>query len=57
MGARDAIRGVSTFFLVWLHLPESRGFSITQRDFADAWLKHIHYMWDGGTHLEYDRHP
>ncbi len=32
--------------LVWLHLVEQRGFDLTQRDFADAWLAHIHYMWD-----------
>lgn len=32
--------------LVWLHLLEARGFNLTQRDFADAWLEHIHYMWD-----------
>lgn len=32
--------------LVWLHLIEQRGFALTQRDLADAWLAHIHYMWD-----------
>ncbi len=32
--------------LVWLHLVEQRGFDLTQQDFADAWLAHIHYMWD-----------
>lgn len=32
--------------LVWLHLLEQRGFALTQRDLADAWLAHIHYMWD-----------
>ena len=32
--------------LVWLDLVEHRGFALTQRDFADAWLAHIHYMWD-----------
>lgn len=32
--------------LVWLHLLETKGFNLTQRDFADAWINHIHYMWD-----------
>lgn len=32
--------------LVWLHLLEQRGFDLTQQDLADAWLAHIHYMWD-----------
>jgi ADP-ribosylglycohydrolase len=32
--------------LVWLHLLETRGLHLTQQDFADAWLSHIHYMWD-----------
>lgn len=32
--------------LVWLHLLEQRGFALTAQDFADAWLAHIHYMWD-----------
>jgi ADP-ribosylglycohydrolase len=32
--------------LVWLHLIEKRGNSLTQADFAHAWLDHIHYMWD-----------
>ena len=32
--------------LVWLHLLEQRGFDLTAQDFADAWLAHIHYMWD-----------
>ena len=32
--------------LVWLDLLEKRGFELTQRDFADAWLASIHYMWD-----------
>lgn len=33
--------------LVWLHLLEStRGRIPTRADFAQAWLNHIHYMWD-----------
>ncbi len=32
--------------LVWLHLLETRGVNLTQRDLADGWLAHIHYMWD-----------
>jgi len=32
--------------LVWLHLVENSGTSLTQADFAQAWLHHIHYMWD-----------
>lgn len=32
--------------LVWLHLVESAGSSLTQTDFAKAWIDHIHYMWD-----------
>lgn len=32
--------------LVWLHLLETRGCNLKQSDFADAWLNHIHYMWD-----------
>jgi ADP-ribosylglycohydrolase len=32
--------------LVWLHLLETRGPDLTQQDFADAWVAHIHYMWD-----------
>ncbi|MDD2706965.1 MAG: ADP-ribosylglycohydrolase family protein [Verrucomicrobiae bacterium] len=32
--------------LVWLHLLETRGLDLKQQDFADAWLAHIHYMWD-----------
>ncbi len=32
--------------LVWLHLLERRGFALTQRDLAEGWLAHIHYMWD-----------
>ena len=32
--------------LVWLHLVENAGASLTQADFAKAWLDHIHYMWD-----------
>jgi ADP-ribosylglycohydrolase len=32
--------------LVWLHLVETAGATLTQADFAKAWLNHIHYMWD-----------
>lgn len=32
--------------LVWLHLVEQAGSSLTRGDFAQAWLRHIHYMWD-----------
>ena len=32
--------------LVWLHLVESSGSELTRQDFAAAWLRHIHYMWD-----------
>jgi ADP-ribosylglycohydrolase len=32
--------------LVWLHLVETAEKSLTQADFAKAWLNHIHYMWD-----------
>ena len=32
--------------LVWLHLAEKAGPSLSQADFAQAWLDHIHYMWD-----------
>lgn len=32
--------------IVWLHLLERHGFALTQRDLADAWLAHVHYMWD-----------
>jgi ADP-ribosylglycohydrolase len=32
--------------LVWLHLVEKAGSSLTRADFARAWLEHIHYMWD-----------
>jgi ADP-ribosylglycohydrolase len=32
--------------LVWLHLVETRGTELTPADFAAAWLRHIHYMWD-----------
>lgn len=32
--------------LVWLDLVEKAGLSLTQMDFAEAWLDHIHYMWD-----------
>lgn len=32
--------------LVWLDLLEKRGFALSQQDLADAWLAHIHYMWD-----------
>ena len=33
--------------LVWLHLLEThKDSTLTQQDFADAWLNHLHYMWD-----------
>ncbi|XHR31187.1 MAG: ADP-ribosylglycohydrolase family protein [Chthoniobacteraceae bacterium] len=32
--------------LVWLHLVEQAGASLTREDFANAWRRHIHYMWD-----------
>ena len=33
--------------LVWLHLLETlKDGTLTQRHFADAWLNHLHYMWD-----------
>ena len=32
--------------LVWLHLIETSGPVLTPADFAAAWLRHIHYMWD-----------
>lgn len=32
--------------LVWLDLVEKSDGSLTQEDFARAWLDHIHYMWD-----------
>ena len=32
--------------LVWLHLVENAGTTLTQADFSQAWLDHIHYMWD-----------
>ncbi len=32
--------------LVWLHLVEQGGSTLTQTDFARAWRDHIHYMWD-----------
>ncbi|HSI85759.1 MAG: ADP-ribosylglycohydrolase family protein [Candidatus Methylacidiphilales bacterium] len=33
--------------LVWLHVVEAApGGTLTQTDFANAWLNHIHYMWD-----------
>jgi ADP-ribosylglycohydrolase len=32
--------------LVWLHLVENAASSLTQTDFAKAWIEHIHYMWD-----------
>lgn len=32
--------------LVWLHLIEQAGDTVTREDFARAWLDHIHYMWD-----------
>ena len=33
--------------LVWLHLLETlTDGTLTQQHFADAWLNHLHYMWD-----------
>ena len=33
--------------LVWLHLIETlQDGTLTQQHFADAWLNHLHYMWD-----------
>lgn len=33
--------------LVWLHLIETlKDGTLTQQHFADAWLNHLHYMWD-----------
>lgn len=32
--------------LVWLDLVENLTSSLSQSDFARAWLDHIHYMWD-----------
>ena len=33
--------------LVWLHLLETlRDGTLTQQHFADAWINHLHYMWD-----------
>lgn len=32
--------------LVWLHLVENARAPLTQADFAQAWIDHIHYMWD-----------
>lgn len=33
--------------LVWLHLLETlKDGTLTQQHFADAWLNHLHYMWD-----------
>ncbi len=32
--------------LVWLHLVETGSAQLTAGDFAEAWLRHIHYMWD-----------
>ena len=32
--------------LVWLHVIENGGKTLTRADFARAWLDHIHYMWD-----------
>lgn len=32
--------------LVWLHLVEHCNGTLTPSDFAQAWLSHIHYMWD-----------
>jgi ADP-ribosylglycohydrolase len=32
--------------LVWLHVVENAGSTLTRAEFAEAWIKHIHYMWD-----------
>jgi ADP-ribosylglycohydrolase len=32
--------------LVWLKIVEEGKSILTRQDFADAWLRHIHYMWD-----------
>jgi ADP-ribosylglycohydrolase len=32
--------------LVWLDLVEKSGGQLTADDFGQAWLRHIHYMWD-----------
>ncbi|GAT32291.1 ADP-ribosylglycohydrolase [Terrimicrobium sacchariphilum] len=32
--------------LVWLHMVEQGGDTLTRADFARAWLESIHYMWD-----------
>jgi len=32
--------------LVWLHMIEQSTGHLTQEDFADSWLQHLHYMWD-----------
>jgi ADP-ribosylglycohydrolase len=32
--------------LVWLYLVESSADTLSTADFARAWLRHIHYMWD-----------
>lgn len=33
--------------LVWLHLVETlKDGTLTQQHFADAWINHLHYMWD-----------
>ena len=33
--------------LVWLHILETlKDGTLTQQDFANAWLNHLHYMWD-----------
>lgn len=32
--------------LVWLHMVEQGGAELSQQDFAQAWIDHIHYMWD-----------
>ena len=32
--------------LVWLHMAEQAEGPLTHQHFADAWLRHIHYMWD-----------
>ena len=32
--------------LVWLHMVENAGATLTQADFGKAWVDHLHYMWD-----------
>lgn len=32
--------------LVWLDLVEKKAPALTKNDFAEAWINHIHYMWD-----------